>query len=417
MNHKLFQIILLVIAIAMMLTGCASPTSASVPMTETASTVVSTMAPVVPVTPNDASEARLRLAPFVLGGPHMDLFVNGTVAVNSGQEQVNIPDGYITAYLFLMPGTYSVAVAPTGSGLANAILGPLDVTLVAGHRYTLAMLGQSTDKQFKPLMIDETEELQKTRTSADQNILFMVNNLVGANTIDFAEDGLGPQGVMFGGFDAALIQVGPHKNLAITANGDPKASIDGGLYDRSGEFPGSDSMIGLMGNFTGVIGNSFDVAESAPTSELNTIDFLRGFNGAGLESNGKAITFNTFLSAIKTAGLTDLFTSGKPLLVLAPTDAAFAALPKATLDALMADPKALVDLVHNHVVEEYVPRGSLAKTPGGDFDRTFMNMLGAQITIGFAYSVNGIDVGGMDSIFIANGTQVHPITKVLLPVK
>ena len=417
MNHKSFQIILLAVAIAIIMTGCASLTSASVPMTEATPTVVSTIAPVVPVTPNDATEARLRLAPLVLGGPHMDLFVNGAVAVNGGQEQVNIPDGYITAYLFLMPGTYSVAVAPTGKGLANAILGPLDMTLVAGHRYTLAMLGQATDQQFKSLVIDETEVLQKTRTSTDQNILFVVNNLVGANTIDFAEDGHGPHGVVFGGFDAAPIQVGRHKNTAITANGDPKVSIDSGLYDRSDELPGSDSMIGLMGNFTGVIGNSFDVAESPPTSELNTIDFLQGFNGVDFESNGKAVTFNTFLSAIKTAGLTNLFTSGKPLLVLAPTDAAFAALPKATLDALMTDPKAMVDLVHNHVIEEYVPRGSLAKTPGGEFERTFTNMLGAQITIGFAYSVNGIDVGGMDSIFIANGTQVHPITKVLLPAK
>jgi len=385
-------------------------------MTEAASTVVSTTAPVVPVTPNDATEARLRLAPLVLGGPQMDLFVNGTVAVNGGQEQVNIPNGYITAYLFLMPGTYSVAVAPTGKGLANAILGPLDVTLVGGHRYTLAMLGQATDKQFKSLVIDETEALHKARTSVDQNVLFVVNNLVGAKTIDFAEDGHGPQGVMFGGFDAAPVQVGRHKNLAITANDDSKESIDGGLYDRDGELPGADSMIGFMGNFTGIIGNSFDVAESAPTSELNTIDFLKGFNGVDFESNGKAITFDIFLSAIKTAGLTDLFTSGKPLLVLVPTDAAFAALPKATLNALMADPKALLDLVHNHVVEAYVPRGSLAKTPGGGFNRTFTNILGAQITIGEGYTVNGINVGDIDSTFIANGTQVHPITKVLLPL-
>jgi uncharacterized surface protein with fasciclin (FAS1) repeats len=416
MNHKLFCTVLLVIAIAMILSSCASSPPEKVPMTKAVPTVVSTMAPVVPVTPNDATHARLRLAPLVLGGPYMDLFVNGTVVVNGGQEQVNIPDGYITAYLFLMPGTYSVAVVPTGKGLANAILGPLDVTLVGGHRYTLAMLGQPTDQQFQSLVIDETEALHKVRTSVDQNILFVVNNLVGTTTINFAEDGHGPHGVMFGGFDAAPIQVGRHKNLAITANGDPKASIDGGLYDRDSELPGSDSLIGLMGNFTGVIGNSFDVAESAPTSELNTIDFLQGFGEVDFESNGKAITFNIFLSAIKTARLTDVFTSGKPLLVLAPTDDAFAALPKETLDALMADPKALVDLVHNHVVEEYVPRGSLAKTPGGGFDRTFTNMLGTQIVIGGEYSVNGTNVGGMDSIFIANGTQVHPITNVLLPV-
>jgi len=369
-----------------------------------------------PTVPNDATQARLRLAPFVLGGPFMDLFINGVVAVNGGQEQVNIPDGYVTAYLFLVPGTYSIAVALTGKGLANAILGPLDVTLVAAHRYTIAMLGQPDDQKFTPLVIDETEALHKARTSANQNILFVVNNLVGTKTIDFDEDGHGPHGVVFGGFDAAPIQAGRHKNVAITADGDPNALIDGGAYDGNGELPGVDFMVGFMGHFPGAIGNDFDVSQSVPTSDLNTIDFLQGFSGADFESNGKAVTFNTFLSVIKTAGLTDLFKSGEPLLVLAPTDAAFAALPKATLDALMADPKALADLVHNHVVEAYVPRGSLAKTPGGGFNRTFTNILGAQITIGEGYTVNGINVGDIDSTFIANGTQVHPITKVLLPL-
>ena len=50
---------------------------------------------------NDATMARLRLAHFVFGGPNVDWFVNGEVAVNGGQEQVNIPVGYINGYLYL----------------------------------------------------------------------------------------------------------------------------------------------------------------------------------------------------------------------------------------------------------------------------------------------------------------------------
>jgi len=41
------------------------------------------------------------------------------------------------------------------------------------------------------------------------------------------------------------------------------------------------------------------------------------------------------LAAIKTAGLTDMLVTGGPYLVLAPTDEAFAALPKETRDALL----------------------------------------------------------------------------------
>jgi uncharacterized surface protein with fasciclin (FAS1) repeats len=412
MLSKLFRISLPFAAIAIILVACGASTPSPISATKAAPTTVGTM-PSAPT--NDMTQARLRLAPLVFGGPFMDLYVNGVVAVNSGQEQVNIPAGYITAYMFLAPGTYSVAVAPTGKGLAQAILGPMDVTLVAGHRYTIAMLGQLTDKNFTSIVIDDTAALQKARTSSSQNILFVVNNLLGAKTIDFNEDGHGPQGVGYGVFDAAPIQAGRHKNLAITANGDPKAWIDGGAYDGNGELPGVDFMVGFIGRFPGTMGSDFDVAQSAPTSDLNTIDFLQGFSNAGFENEGQAVTFNTFLAAIKTAGLTNLFATGDPYLVLAPTDAAFAALPKATFDSLMADPKALADLVRNHIIAGYVPRGNLAKTPGGSFNRTFTNMLGKQIAIGSGYTVNGINVGDIDSVFTANGTQVHPITSVLLP--
>jgi uncharacterized surface protein with fasciclin (FAS1) repeats len=68
--------------------------------------------------------------------------------------------------------------------------------------------------------------------------------------------------------------------------------------------------------------------------------------------------------------------------VFALNDSAFAALPKDKLDVLMADPKLAGDLIRNHIVAGYIPRGSLSKTPGGPFDPTFTNLLGAPITVG-----------------------------------
>jgi uncharacterized surface protein with fasciclin (FAS1) repeats len=200
-------------------------------------------------------------------------------------------------------------------------------------------------------------------------------------------------------------------------NGDPKAPIlgtGGGDVLSDGVDPGVDVLIGAVGHFPGAVGPDNDEWESLPTSDLNAISFMQGYSGAGIVHDG-TWSFDTFLAAIKTAGLTDLLATGGPYLVLAPTDEAFAALPKAKRDALLADPKALADLVRNHIVAGYIPRGSLAKTPGGSFDRTLTNLLGTPLTIGDGFSVNGTSVGDYWSTFVANGTQVHPITTVLLP--
>src|SRR5689334_5495983 len=68
-----------------------APTAANAPTAPTAATAAILQASAFTDHPNDATQARLRLGPFVVGGPNMDLFVNGAVAVNGGQAQVNIP--------------------------------------------------------------------------------------------------------------------------------------------------------------------------------------------------------------------------------------------------------------------------------------------------------------------------------------
>ena len=57
----------------------------------------------------------------------------------------------------------------------------------------------------------------------------------------------------------------------------------------------------------------------------------------------------TFLQAIRSAGMEETLQGKGPYTVFAPTDAAFAKLPKAELDALLSDPAAAKDLVSLHV--------------------------------------------------------------------
>jgi len=66
-----------------------------------------------------------------------------------------------------------------------------------------------------------------------------------------------------------------------------------------------------------------------------------------LEKQGN---YTTFLRAIRAAGLEETFRGTGPFTVFAPTDEAFAKLPEGKLDALIADPEALKDVVSYHVV-------------------------------------------------------------------
>jgi uncharacterized surface protein with fasciclin (FAS1) repeats len=147
---------------------------------------------------------------------------------------------------------------------------------------------------------------------------------------------------------------------------------------------------------------------------LNVIAFLQGFSGKRLTDGGYTVSFDTLLAAIKTAGLTDWLATSAPYALFAPTDQAFAAMPKDQRDALLADPKALADLVRAHISQGYYPAYSLATTPGGPWDRTITNLLGAKMVLGDG-TINGAAVGNLESTLVANGVRVSPLTKVVLP--
>jgi uncharacterized surface protein with fasciclin (FAS1) repeats len=85
-------------------------------------------------------------------------------------------------------------------------------------------------------------------------------------------------------------------------------------------------------------------AAAAPAAEQNIV---RTAAGAG--------QFKTLLTLAKRAGLVGALSGRGPLTVFAPTDAAFKAVPKATLDALAADRAALRRVLLYHVVKGDVP--------------------------------------------------------------
>jgi uncharacterized surface protein with fasciclin (FAS1) repeats len=71
--------------------------------------------------------------------------------------------------------------------------------------------------------------------------------------------------------------------------------------------------------------------------------------------------FNTLVEAVKAAGLVDTLKSPGPFTVIAPTDEAFAKLPKGTLDMLLKDTPKLKDILTFHVVEGKLMAADLAE--------------------------------------------------------
>ncbi|QDV89247.1 Immunogenic protein MPT70 precursor [Phycisphaerae bacterium RAS2] len=80
-----------------------------------------------------------------------------------------------------------------------------------------------------------------------------------------------------------------------------------------------------------------------------------------VETARNAGSFKTLLTALDAAGLTDTLRSEGPFTVFAPTDDAFAKLPKGTLDSLLKDKKKLASILTYHVVPGRVMAADVVK--------------------------------------------------------
>jgi uncharacterized surface protein with fasciclin (FAS1) repeats len=120
--------------------------------------------------------------------------------------------------------------------------------------------------------------------------------------------------------------------------------------------------------------------------------------------------FTTLASLLQAAGLVDTLKTGGPYTVLAPTDAAFAKVPKATLDALAADPAKLKAVLLYHVVSGSVPSSEVVKLTSAK------TLNGANVSIKVqngAVLINDAKVVTPD-VMASNGV-IHVIDTVLLP--
>jgi uncharacterized surface protein with fasciclin (FAS1) repeats len=120
--------------------------------------------------------------------------------------------------------------------------------------------------------------------------------------------------------------------------------------------------------------------------------------------------FSTLVKLVKSAGLATTLSKGS-YTVFAPTNAAFAKVPKATLNALAKDKAMLKAVLTYHVVKGKVPAAKVVKL------KSAKTVNGASVKIaarnGKVY-LNGSTRVTKTDVMASNGI-IHVINKVLLP--
>jgi uncharacterized surface protein with fasciclin (FAS1) repeats len=118
--------------------------------------------------------------------------------------------------------------------------------------------------------------------------------------------------------------------------------------------------------------------------------------------------FKTLVTALKAAGLVDTLKGKGPFTVFAPTDDAFAKIPKADLDALLANKAKLKSVLTYHVVSGKVMSTDIK--PG-----MVKSVQGEKLTIG---TVGGVTVDKAKVVaadVAADNGVIHAIDTVLMP--
>lgn len=124
-------------------------------------------------------------------------------------------------------------------------------------------------------------------------------------------------------------------------------------------------------------------------------------------------SFKTLATALTEAGLIATLKGAGPFTVFAPTDEAFAKIPKKDLDALLKDKKKLTAVLTYHVVPGKVMAADVLKLKDGT---KVKSVEGREITVGLKGGKVTVDSANVTATDIAasNGV-IHVIDSVIMP--
>ena len=143
---------------------------------------------------------------------------------------------------------------------------------------------------------------------------------------------------------------------------------------------------------------SYKTNMSAPMAKADIVDTAVG-----------AGQFNTLAKALTAAGLVGTLKGKGPFTVFAPTDAAFAKIPPAQLNTLLADKAALIKVLTYHVVPGEIVAADVKAGPLKTVEGESLNVT----TSSMGVKVNNANVIKTD-VMASNGV-IHVIDTVVVP--
>lgn len=145
-----------------------------------------------------------------------------------------------------------------------------------------------------------------------------------------------------------------------------------------------------------------------PADGAGSFDGMAKDPVATAASNNPALS--TLVAAVKQAGLVDTLNNAKDITVFAPTNDAFAKIPKADLDKVLADKATLTKILTYHVVGQQLTPQQLEN---GSFETLQKGMVTTKGS-GESYKVNNSSAVVCGNVKTANA-HVYIVDTVLMP--
>lgn len=145
-------------------------------------------------------------------------------------------------------------------------------------------------------------------------------------------------------------------------------------------------------------GNEQMLGEASTTKPTNIVQTAQA-----------AGSFTTLVSLLESTGLDDTLSGTGPFTVFAPTDEAFAKVPKETLAALQSDPEQLKKVLTYHVVAGKVDASKVAKLSEAE------TVQGSKVRIDASSGVKVDDASVTKADIMASNGIIHVIDSVLIP--
>ncbi|MFE4825444.1 fasciclin domain-containing protein [Streptomyces sp. NPDC056672] len=147
---------------------------------------------------------------------------------------------------------------------------------------------------------------------------------------------------------------------------------------------------------------------SVPENGAGSFDGMSKDPVATAASNNPALS--TLVTAVKKAGLVDTLNNARDITVFAPTDDAFAKIPKEELDKFLADKATLTKILTYHVVGRKLTPAQLSDGTYPTLEKSTLTTKGS----GESYTVNDTARVVCGDVRTANAT-VHIVDSVLMP--